>query len=94
MLGLVWTFPHGPPYCFQLFHATSRSGFRCSFFHSNVDGLQQRMKVFPAYHDEYLYVPMQKIVQLCACRELVLSVVTATSVVAATSIVKMQYRKK
>ena len=28
MLGLVWVFPHGPPYCFRLFHTTTRSKFR------------------------------------------------------------------
>ena len=31
MLGLVLPFPHGPPYCFWLFHATTRSRFRCFF---------------------------------------------------------------
>ena len=26
-VGLVWAFPHGPPYCFRLFHATTRSKY-------------------------------------------------------------------
>ena len=33
-----------------------------SFLNSNVDGLEQSMKVVPAYQDEYLYILMQKIV--------------------------------
>ena len=33
MLGPVWAFPHGPPYCFWLFHTTARSEFRCSVFY-------------------------------------------------------------
>ena len=31
MLGPVWTFPHGPPYCLRWFHAPTRSKFRCLF---------------------------------------------------------------
>ena len=31
MLGPVWTFPHGLPYCFRSFHATTRSKFRWFF---------------------------------------------------------------
>ena len=27
ILGPVWPFPHGPPYCFRLFHATTRQIF-------------------------------------------------------------------
>ena len=30
-MGLVWYSPHDPPYCFRLFHATTRSKFRCFF---------------------------------------------------------------
>ena len=33
MLGPVLAFPHGPPYCFRLFHAATRFKFRCFFSH-------------------------------------------------------------
>ena len=56
MLGLVWTFPmvrHTVSGHFTLLRDLNL-GF--SFSNSNVEGLEQNMKVFQAYHDEYLYV--------------------------------------
>ena len=39
MLGLVRAFPHATPYCFRLFHTTTRSKFRWFFllFLSTID---------------------------------------------------------
>ena len=50
MLEPVLAFPHGPPYCFRLFHATTRFTFRWFFF------LFKLLSEFVAS----LYDPLQK----------------------------------
>ena len=91
MLSLVWAFPHGSPYCFRLFHATTRFRFRYAIFLNqttlsvvstkNINSIKKRF---------FLTVYMSALLGHCYLTTSIATVTfvaTATDVVTATCVV-------